>query len=99
MTQGHSWWHVHRSAKVDSSKKDSGRLVGLIDWLLSAFDLSAILPIGSSLLVLHSLPGPPIVRELMRVSMISSGQGMWFLSVLPQTVLNLYLMICVLLHL
>ena len=64
---------------MDSSKKDSGRLVGLIDWLLSAFDLSAILPIGSSLLVLHSLPGPPIVRELMRVSMISSGQGMWFL--------------------
>ena len=46
---------------MDASEKDSGRLVGLTDWLLSAFDLSGILPIGSGLLVLHSLPGPPIV--------------------------------------
>ena len=56
-------WHLHGSAKMDSSKKDSGRLVGHMDWfLLSPFDLSQILLVGGSLLVPHSLPGPPVVR-------------------------------------
>ena len=33
-----------------------------MDWcLLSPFDLSLILLVGGSLLVPHSLPGPPIV--------------------------------------
>ena len=91
---------MHHSVKTDSSEKDSGRLVGLIDWLLlSAFDLSGILPIGSSLLVLHSLPGTPIVRELMHVTMILSGQGMWFLFMFPLIILSLCLIICVLLPL
>ena len=50
LTQGPSWWHTHRSAKIDSSEKDSGRLVGHMDWrLLSPFDLSQILPVGGSL--------------------------------------------------
>ena len=44
-------------------QKDSGRLVGHMDWsLLSPFDLSRILPVGGSLLVPSSLPGPPVVR-------------------------------------
>ena len=47
---------------MDSSEKDSGSLVGHVDWsLLSLFDLSQILPVGGSLLVLRSLPGPLIV--------------------------------------
>ena len=57
------------SAKMDSSKKDSGRLVGHVDWsLLSPFPfsfsllLSQILPVGGSLLVPHSLPEPSLVR-------------------------------------
>ena len=34
-------WHTHRSVKMDSSEKDSGRLVGHMDGrLLSPFDLS-----------------------------------------------------------
>ena len=41
LTQGPSWWRVHHSAKMDSREKDSGRLVGHIDWsLLSLFELS-----------------------------------------------------------
>ena len=53
----------YRSAKMDSSEKDSGRFVGHMDWLLlSPFHLSQILPVGGSLLVLSSLPGPPVVR-------------------------------------
>ena len=28
------WWHAHFSVKMDSSEKDSGRLVGHKDWYL-----------------------------------------------------------------
>ena len=47
-TQGPSWWHVHLSAKMDSSEKDSGRLVGYImGWrLLPPFGPSLILPVS-----------------------------------------------------
>ena len=63
LTQGPSWWHTHRSTKMDFSKNDSGRSLGHTDWhLLSPFDLSQILPVGGSLLVLRSLPRPPVVR-------------------------------------
>ena len=52
LTQGPSWWCVHYTAKMDSSEKDSGRLVGHMDWrLLSPFDLSQIILVGGSLLV------------------------------------------------
>ena len=58
--QGPSWWHVNPSAKMASSKK-SVNLIGHIKCsLLSLFDLSQILQVGGSLLVPHSLPGPPI---------------------------------------
>ena len=44
LTRGPSWWHVHLSAKMDSSEKDSGRLVGHMDWhLLPPSGLSRIL--------------------------------------------------------
>ena len=63
LTQGPFWWREHRSAKMDSSEKDSGRLVGHVDWrLLSPFDLSWILPFGGGLLVLCSLPGSPVIK-------------------------------------
>ena len=58
LTQGPFWWCTHQSAKMDSSEKDSGRLVGQMGWsLLSPFDLSRILPVSGNLLVLHSLTG------------------------------------------
>ena len=31
---GPSWWHMHHSSKVDSSKEDPGRLVRPADWSL-----------------------------------------------------------------
>ena len=68
---------------MDSSKKDSGRLVGHVDWrLLSPFDLSRILPVSGSLLV----PGPPVVRELMRVVTVVPDQGWWLWSLVPLTI-------------
>ena len=63
LTQGPSWWYVHISAKMNSSKKDSGRLIGHLDWSLpSPFDLAQILLVGGSLLVSCSFPGPPVLR-------------------------------------
>ena len=47
---------------MDSSEKDSGRLVGHMNWhLLSPFDFPGLLPFGGSSLVLHSLPGSLVV--------------------------------------
>ena len=41
LTQGPFWWCTHHSAKMDSSKKDSGKLAGYVDRsLLSPFGLS-----------------------------------------------------------
>ena len=65
-----SWWCTHHSAKMDSSKTYSRRLVGHMDWhLLSPFFFFPLsfwpfpnFPVGSSLLVPRSLPGPPDVR-------------------------------------
>ena len=58
-----SWWCVHHSIKMDSNKKDSGILIGRMDWsLLSPFDLSWILLVGGSLLVLSMLGRPTVVR-------------------------------------
>ena len=62
LTHGYSWGRAHLSAKVDFSRKDSGELVGHVDWhLLSPFDFSWILPVGGNLLVPHYFPGPPVV--------------------------------------
>ena len=48
LTQGPSWWQVNLSAKMDSSAKDSGRLIRhLMGWhLLPAFGPSQILPVS-----------------------------------------------------
>ena len=58
------WWHVHHSAKTDSSANVSGTLAGHITgWcLLLPFGPSWILLAGGSLLVLCSLSGLPVVR-------------------------------------
>ena len=50
---------MRHSAKMDSSDEDLGMLVGHMDLsLLSPFGFSQTVPVGGSLLVLHSLPGP-----------------------------------------
>ena len=77
---------MHCSAKRDSSEKDSGRLVGHMDWcLLSPFDFSQILPGGGDLLVPLSLPRPPLTRQPMQMVTIGSGHGGQFWSMVPLT--------------
>ena len=58
---------MHCSAEMDAIEKDSGR------W--SPFDLSQTLPVGGALLVLCSLPGPPVIKLLMQVVTMLPGQG------------------------
>ena len=44
-------------------------------------DLSRTLPVGGGLLVLCSLPGPPVVKQLMQIVTMVPGQGGQFQSV------------------
>ena len=39
------------------------------------FDLSRPLPVGGGLLVLCSLPGPPVIKPLMQMVTVVPGQG------------------------
>ena len=48
---------------------------------MSPFDLSQTLPVGGGLLVLCSLPGPPVVKQLMQMVTMVPGQDGWFQSV------------------
>ena len=60
---------------MDFNEKDSGRLVGHLDWqFLFPFDHSRMLPVGGSSLVPHSLLVPPVLREFMPVATILPGQ-------------------------
>ena len=48
---------------------------------VSPLDLSRTLPVGGGLLVLCSLAGPPVVKQLMQVVTMVPGQGGQFKSV------------------
>ena len=48
---------------------------------VSPFDLSQTLPVGGSLLVPYSLPGPPVIKQLMQIVTRDPGQGRRFQSV------------------
>ena len=62
------------SAKVDASKKDSERWSDM--WCLLLTFL-----VGGGLLVLCSLPGPPVVKQLVQMVTMVTGQGGRFQSV------------------
>ena len=47
---------------------------------VSAFAFSWTLPVGGGLLVPPSLPGPPVVKQSMRMVTMVPGQGGWFQS-------------------
>ena len=49
--------------------------------MVSPFDLSRTLPVGGGLLVPYSLPGSPVIQQLMRVVTKGPGQGGRFQSV------------------
>ena len=43
--------------------------------VVSPFDLSQTLPVGGDLLVPCSLPGPPVIKQLMQMVTMVPGQG------------------------
>ena len=49
--------------------------------VVSPFDLSQTLPVGGGLLVPCSLPGPPVLKQLMPMATVVPGQGERFQSV------------------
>ena len=44
----------------------------------SPFDLSRTLLVGGGLLIPYSLPGPPVVKQLVQIVTGESGQVAWF---------------------
>ena len=72
LIQSLSWWHTHGSAKIDASKRDSGKWT---DTQCLLFDLSRTLPFGGGLLVPYSLSGPPVIKHLMQMVTMVPGQG------------------------
>ena len=53
----------------------------VVGHVVSPFDLSLTLLAGGGLLVLRSLPGPPVIKQLMQMVSVVPGQGGWFQSV------------------
>ena len=49
--------------------------------VVSPFDLSRTLLVGGGLIVPCSLPGPPVVKQLLQMVTMVPGQGEWFQSV------------------
>ena len=79
-----SFLGVHASLSQDGCQRE-----GFWDadgHTVSPFDLSRTLPVGGRLLVLYSLPGPPVVKQLMRMRTREPGQGGRFQSAFPLTV-------------
>ena len=61
-----------------SQKEGFWEVVGQV---VSSFDLFRTLPLGGGLLVPCSLPGPPVVKQLMQMVTMVPGQGGRFQSV------------------
>ena len=53
----------------------------VVGHVVSPFDLSRTLPVGGGLLVPCSLPGPPVVKQLMHMVTMVLGRGGRFQSV------------------
>ena len=52
----------------------------VVGHMMSPFDVSQTLPVGGGLLVPCSLPGPPVVKQLMQIVTTVPGQGGLFQS-------------------
>ena len=53
----------------------------VVRYVMSPFDLSRTLPVGGGLLVLCFLPGPPVIKQLMRMVTMVPDEGPRFQSV------------------
>ena len=49
--------------------------------MVSPLDLSKTLPVGGGLLVPCSLPGSPVIKQLVQMVTLVPGQAGWFRSV------------------
>ena len=47
----------------------------MVGHVVFPFDLSRTLLVGGGLLVLCSLPGPPVIKQLMQIVTMVPGQG------------------------
>ena len=56
------------------------RILGGVGHVVSPFDLSRTLLVGGGLLVPCSLPGPPVIKQLMQMVTVVPGQGGQFQS-------------------
>ena len=53
----------------------------VVGHMVSLFDLSCTLPVGGVLLVPCSLPGPPVLKQLIQIVTVVPGRDGWFQSV------------------
>ena len=63
---------VHVFFSQDGCQRGFWEVVGHV---VSPFDLSRTLPVGGGLLVSCSLPGPPVLIQLMQMVPLVPGQG------------------------
>ena len=70
---------VHALFRQHECRREGFREV--VGHVVTPFDLSRILLVGGGLLVLCSLPGPPVVKQLMQMVPMAPGQGGRFPSV------------------
>ena len=73
-----SFMVVHALFSQDGCQRGFWEVVGHV---VSPFDLSRALPVGGGLLIPCSLPGPPVVKQLMQMVTMVPGQGGQFQSV------------------
>ena len=70
---------AHTSLNQDGCQREG--FWEVVRHAMSPFDLSQTLPVGGGLLVPCSLPGPPVVKQLMQMVTMVPGQGGRFQSV------------------
>ena len=70
---------AHALLSQDGCQEEGFREV--VVHMVSPFDLSQTLPVGGGLLVLCSVPGPSVAKQLMQVFTMVPGQGGQFQSV------------------
>ena len=67
-----SFLAVHALFSQDGCQRGFWEVVGQV---VSPFDLSQTLLVGGGLLVPSSLPGPPVIKQLMQMVTMVTGQG------------------------
>ena len=70
---------AHTSLSQDGCQREG--FWEVVRHVVSLFDLSRTLLVGGGLLVPCSLPGPPVIKQLMQIVTMVPGQGGQFQSV------------------